>query len=79
MKKLDLQKEGYDPSSISDNIFYLDASSEYKPLTLDIYNKINDGTIRLWCSSVIAETDGLFIIRKWRGLLIVESLQEVKS
>lgn len=47
LKKLDLQKEGFNPSTISDNIYYLDSSGEYLPLTNEAYNKINEGTIRL--------------------------------
>lgn len=61
LKKLDLQKEGYNPSTISDNIYYLDATSgEYQPLTQEIYNKINDGTIRLWFLCVIVETECIY-------------------
>lgn len=48
LKKFDLQKEGYDPSAITDSLYYLDApSGEYQELTQEIYSKINDGTIRL--------------------------------
>lgn len=47
LKKLDLQKEGFNPNTISDSIYYLDTKGEYSLLTPDLYNKINDGSIRL--------------------------------
>lgn len=48
LKKLDLQKEGYNPSAVEDSLYFLDASSgDYQPLTQDVYNKVNDGSIRL--------------------------------
>lgn len=52
MKKLDLQKEGFDPSSIKDDLYYLDSKlGRYVPLKLEEYNKIVSGMIRLWCDT----------------------------
>ncbi|XP_045470323.1 long-chain fatty acid transport protein 4-like isoform X1 [Harmonia axyridis] len=47
LKKVDLQKEGFDPSQTTDNIYYLDSSGFYSLLTKDIYNKIDSGSIRV--------------------------------
>ncbi|XP_044752462.1 long-chain fatty acid transport protein 4 isoform X2 [Coccinella septempunctata] len=47
LKKVDLQKEGFDPSTTTDNIYYLDSSGSYSLLTKDIYNKIDSGSIRV--------------------------------
>lgn len=50
MKKVDLQKEGFNPSLISDSIYYLDNSSGdgcYSILTSDVYEKLNNGIIRI--------------------------------
>lgn len=47
MKKVDLQKEGFNPAEISDTLYYLDSSGEYSQLIKDVYEKINNGTIRL--------------------------------
>lgn len=47
MKKVDLQKEGFDPAVIKDKLYYLDASGKYQPITPDVFTKINDGSIRI--------------------------------
>ncbi|KAJ8970900.1 hypothetical protein NQ317_009052 [Molorchus minor] len=48
LKKNDLQADGFDPSKVSDNIYYLDSGSgEYRKVTPEIYTKINDGSIRV--------------------------------
>lgn len=47
MKKVDLQKEGFNPTEITDTLYYLDSSGTYSPLTRDVYEKINSGAIRL--------------------------------
>lgn len=47
MKKNDLQKEGFDPSRISDDVYYLDSNGAYSLLTADSYEKINNGVIRV--------------------------------
>lgn len=47
LKKTDLQQEGFDPSK-GDNIYYLDINKgAYVKVTNDIYNKINDGILRV--------------------------------
>lgn len=47
MKKLDLQKEGYNPSEVKDKLFYMSPSGSYVPLTDDVYTQIETGKIRL--------------------------------
>lgn len=47
MKKVDLQKEGYNPTEITDILYYLDSSGTYTALTRDAYEKIDSGAIRL--------------------------------
>ncbi|KAK9510368.1 hypothetical protein O3M35_005169 [Rhynocoris fuscipes] len=47
MKKLDLQKESFDPSLIKDSLYYCDQNGTYSPLTADIYSQIQNGKIRL--------------------------------
>ncbi len=47
-RKVDLVKEGYDPDTISDPVFFKDpASGQYKQLDSDLFNQINKGEIRL--------------------------------
>ncbi|XP_050517420.1 long-chain fatty acid transport protein 4-like [Diabrotica virgifera virgifera] len=48
LKKNDLQDQGFNPSKFSDNIYYLDSTKgTYEKVTKDVYDKINDGTIRV--------------------------------
>ncbi|XP_075992100.1 long-chain fatty acid transport protein 4-like isoform X2 [Anticarsia gemmatalis] len=48
MKKVDLQKEGYNPSLVKDKLYYMDAKSDkYVPLGNEEYEKIVSGQIRL--------------------------------
>lgn len=47
LKKVDLQKDGFDPSKTSDKIYYLDSEGVYSVVTRDIYDKINSGFIRV--------------------------------
>nr|CAH7739236.1 unnamed protein product [Callosobruchus chinensis] len=47
LKKNDLQSEGFDPRKISDHIYYLSSSGSYEILSPEIYDKINEGVIRL--------------------------------
>ncbi|XP_028162675.1 long-chain fatty acid transport protein 4-like [Ostrinia nubilalis] len=48
MRKVDLQKEGYDPNKVSDKLYYLDPKlDKYLPLGLEEYEKIISGQIRL--------------------------------
>ena len=47
-RKVELVKEGYDPSAVKDRMFFLDpVTSQYVPLTQDIVSRINAGEIRL--------------------------------
>jgi solute carrier family 27 (fatty acid transporter), member 1/4 len=46
MKKVDLQKEGYNPTTISDPIYYLTTKGTYEILTTEIYEKIEKSEIR---------------------------------
>ncbi|CAG0886912.1 unnamed protein product [Darwinula stevensoni] len=48
LKKLDLQKEGFDPNKVSDPLFFLDPSkNEYVPITQQLYDNIITGKVRL--------------------------------
>lgn len=47
LKKLDLQKEGFNPSVISDKLYFLNTkNSTYEALTTEIYSKILNQEIR---------------------------------
>lgn len=46
LKKLDLQKEGYDPTQINDRLFYLSTNGTYNELTKTIYDQIINGGVR---------------------------------
>jgi solute carrier family 27 fatty acid transporter 1/4 len=47
LRKLDLQKEGYDPRTIHDKLYYLNnKTGVYEQLTLEIYDKIIKNEIR---------------------------------
>lgn len=47
LKKLDLQKDGFDVGMIKDQLFYLSNSGVYEELTLEAYKDILSGKIRL--------------------------------
>lgn len=48
MKKVDLQKEGYNPSVIADKLYYLDLKLvKYLHLGPEEFRKIESGEIRL--------------------------------
>ncbi|XP_014278846.1 long-chain fatty acid transport protein 4 [Halyomorpha halys] len=47
MKKLDLQKEGFDPSIIRDKLYYYSPEGVYEPLTQEVFAQIQSGKIRL--------------------------------
>ncbi|XP_055634949.1 long-chain fatty acid transport protein 4 isoform X2 [Toxorhynchites rutilus septentrionalis] len=47
LKKLDLQKEGFDPNVIDDALFYLSPKGSYESLTKEVYEQIKRGEIRL--------------------------------
>lgn len=47
LKKLDLQKEGFNPNVITDKLYYLNVkTSIYEPLTPEMYSKILNQEIR---------------------------------
>lgn len=46
LKKLDLQKDGFDPNNIADSLFYLSSKGMYEKLDQNIYNQIVTGAIR---------------------------------
>lgn len=48
LKKRELQSEGFNPTVIRDSMFFLDAKAgQYVPLTLELYDDIIKGQIRL--------------------------------
>ena len=47
-RKVDLVREGFDPSAIADPIFFLDpASGAYERLTQERYGEIAEGNVKL--------------------------------
>lgn len=47
-RKVTLKEEGFNPSVINDALYFLDDKAEmYVPMTEDIYNAINSGTLKL--------------------------------
>ncbi|XP_055383921.1 long-chain fatty acid transport protein 1-like [Condylostylus longicornis] len=46
LKKIDLQKDGFNPNIIKDKLYYLDSNGTYKLLTNDIYEQIQNNKIR---------------------------------
>lgn len=46
LRKVDLQKEGYDPSVITDELYYQTSKGKYELLTKDIYDKISRNEMR---------------------------------
>lgn len=46
LKKLDLQKEGFDPTAIQDNLYYLTTKGTYELLTPAAFEQIKSGDIR---------------------------------
>lgn len=46
LKKLDLQKEGFDPTKIGDSLYYLSASGKYSKLDKAAYEQIVNGGLR---------------------------------
>ncbi|XP_064107714.1 long-chain fatty acid transport protein 1-like isoform X1 [Macrobrachium nipponense] len=48
LKKVKLQEEGFNPSTIQDCLYFLDGKQKsYVPLTADLYNKIITGEVRV--------------------------------
>lgn len=46
LKKLDLQKEGFDPSKIGDSLYYMSANGKYSKLDEAAYQQISNGALR---------------------------------
>lgn len=46
LKKLDLQKEGFDPNKIDDKLYYLTAKGTYSNLDRTVYEQICRGELR---------------------------------
>lgn len=46
LKKLDLQKEGFNPNQISDDLYYLSSNGKYAKLDSEAYEKIINGKLR---------------------------------
>lgn len=47
LKKLDLQKEGFNVELIKDQLYYCNSKGVYQELTLEAYSDILSGKIRL--------------------------------
>lgn len=48
LKKVKLQEAGFNPNTIEDNLYFLDIKQKaYVPLSVDIYNKIVNGEMRM--------------------------------
>lgn len=46
LKKIDLQKEGFDPTAINDSLYYLASSGKYEKLDKAVYEQIMNGKVR---------------------------------
>lgn len=46
LKKLDLQKEGFDPNVIDDSLYYLQSNGKYSKLDKAAYEQISNGQVR---------------------------------
>lgn len=46
LKKVDLQKEGFDPSKIGDSLYYMSTNGKYSRLDKDVHEKILKGELR---------------------------------
>lgn len=47
LKKITLQKEGFDPSKIQDKVYFRDGNNEYVEVTPELYEKIISGGAKL--------------------------------
>lgn len=48
LKKVQLRNEGFDVNKVSDPLYVMDpAQRSYVPITLDLYQRISDGSFRL--------------------------------
>lgn len=45
--KVKLAEEGFNPSLIEEDLYFLEESKGYIPMTKDIYNAISGGSMRL--------------------------------
>lgn len=46
LKKIDLQKEGFNPSAFEDNVYYLTPKGTYELITNEVYEQIKRSEIR---------------------------------
>lgn len=46
LKKVDLQKEGFEPSKIQDKMYFLSGSKEYLEITPELYKEIISGSLK---------------------------------
>lgn len=46
LKKLDLQKQGYDPSTVDDKLYYLTSKGTYSILDKTVFEQISKGELR---------------------------------
>lgn len=46
LKKVDLQKEGFDPSKINDSLYYMQPGGKYSRLDKAVYEQIMNGAVR---------------------------------
>ena len=46
MKKIDLQKEGFDIAKVTDKIYVFN-DGKYSPVTNEVYTRLMDGKMRL--------------------------------
>lgn len=46
LKKIDLQKEGFDPTAINDSLYYMASSGKYEKLDKAVYEQIMNGKVR---------------------------------
>lgn len=47
LKKITLQKEGFDPNKIQDKVYFRDGNKEYVEVTPELYEKIITGAAKL--------------------------------
>ena len=47
LKKINLQKEGFDPNKIQDKVYFRSGSKEYVEVTPELYQEIISGTAKL--------------------------------
>lgn len=47
LKKINLQKEGFDPNKIQDKVYFRSGNKEYVEVTPELYEEIISGTAKL--------------------------------